>query len=478
MLEFPCSIDGAPATGDWLEVTSPFDNQLIGRIEKIEGDGIELALSRAYALFRDRDVWLDPPKRIDIIRRLGDLMEENRELLIQTALCEGGKPRRDTEVELDRAIDGVRNCAECIRSDSGREIPMGMTPSSLNRLAMTSREPIGVVLAFSAFNHPLNLIVHQVGPAVAAGCPVIVKPAQDTPLSAFLLTRLLHQAGLPSGWCQCLVPQSRDLSNRMASDSRLGFFSFIGSGDVGWMLRSQLAPGVRCALEHGGVAPLLVAPDADLDLAVPGILKGGFYHAGQVCVSVQRVYVCRENSADLVGRLKSGAEKLITGDPADAATEVGPLIRARETERIHQWVKEAVDQGAELICGGKIISESLYSPTILLNPPLDAKVSELEVFGPVICVYEVDDMDTAIQWANSLPAAFQGAVYTASVDVAMKVYSELDAAAVMVNDHTAFRVDWMPFAGLRESGLGVGGIPYTYAEMQIDKMLVIQSAHL
>ena len=478
MLEFSCSIDGAPRTDDWLEVTSPYDNSVIGRIEKVEAQGVETALERAHSLFRDRSQWLDPPQRIDIIRKLADLMEANREQLIQVALAEGGKPYRDTLVELDRAIDGVRNCAECIRSDSGREIPMGMTPSSLNRLAMTSREPIGVVLAFSAFNHPLNLIVHQVGPAVAAGCPVIVKPAQDTPLSAFLLTKLLHEAGLPRQWCQCLVPASRELSSSMASDARLGFFSFIGSGDVGWMLRSNLAPGVRCALEHGGVAPLIVADDADLDLAVPGILKGGFYHAGQVCVSVQRIYVCRGSTQELVQRLKQGAEQLVCGDPADPATEVGPLIRARETDRIHDWVTEAVEQGAELICGGEPISESLYRPTVLLNPPLHAKVSELEVFGPVVCVYEVEDINTAIAWANSLPAAFQGAVYTDNVDTAMKVYSELDAAAVMVNDHTAFRVDWMPFAGLRESGLGVGGIPYTYEEMQIDKMLVIQSAHI
>lgn len=478
MIELPQQIVGAASTGDWLNVLSPFDESVVGRVEKTDAAGVELAISRAHALFRNRKEWLDSPRRIDIIRKMALLMEENRDMLIAAAISEGGKPYRDTQVELDRAIDGVRNCAECIRSDSGREIPMGMTPSSLNRLAMTSREPIGVVLAFSAFNHPLNLIVHQVGPAVAAGCPVIVKPAQDTPLSAFLLTQLLHRAGLPEAWCQCLVPDSRELSTKMAADKRIGFFSFIGSADVGWMLRSKLAPGVRCALEHGGVAPLLVAADADLDLAVPGILKGGFYHAGQVCVSVQRVYVCREQSAQLVARLKAETAKLVTGDPASKDTDVGPLIRSKETDRLTSWVAEAVAEGAELISGGSPLSASCFAPTLLLNPSLDSKVSKLEVFGPVICIYEVDGIEQALEWANSLPAAFQGAVYTQSVDTAMHVYSELDAAAVMVNDHTAFRVDWMPFAGLRESGLGVGGIPYTYAEMQIEKMLVIQSAHI
>ena len=224
-------------------------------------------------------------------------------MLAIEAAREGGKPLLDSRVEIERAIDGVNNCIECMRSAAGREIPMGINAASKQRLAMTHREPIGVVVAVSAFNHPVNLIVHQVGPAIAAGCPVIIKPAEDTPLSCFRFVALLRQAGLPEEWCQALVVNDLEVASRLVTDARVGFFSFIGSAAVGWMLRSKLAPGTRCALEHGGAAPVIVAADADLDAALPLIAKGGFYHAGQVCVSVQRVYCHRSIARKLAERL-------------------------------------------------------------------------------------------------------------------------------------------------------------------------------
>jgi acyl-CoA reductase-like NAD-dependent aldehyde dehydrogenase len=244
------------------------------------------------------------------------------------------------------------------------------------------------------------------------------------------------------------------------------------------MLRSKLAPGTRCALEHGGAAPLILAEDADLKLALPTILKGGFYHAGQVCVSVQRVFAPRSMAADFAQQLADLASKLVIGDPTDEDTEVGPLISHAETARVHEWVEAAVTGGAQRVCGGEPISASLYPATVLLDPPDDAEVSRKEIFGPVVCVYSYDDIDSAIERANSLPFSFQAAVFTRNLDTAMRAFKRLDASAVMVNDHTAFRVDGMPFAGLRESGLGVGGIPHTINDMQIEKMLVIKSGEL
>ena len=323
----------------------------------------------------------------------------------------------------------------------------------------------------------MNLIVHQVGPAVASGCPVIVKPAADTPLSCFRFVRLLHQAGLPEAWCQALVTGNRSVATQLVTDKRVGFFSFIGSATVGWTLRSKLAPGVRCALEHGGVAPVIIEADADLDEAMPLISKGGFYHAGQVCVSVQRVFCHQSIAHDVARRLAHMAKRLIVGDPTLADTEVGPLIRPSEVTRIHEWVSEAIDAGAELLTGGKPM-ENCYVPTVLFNPPDDARISQKEIFGPVVCVYSYDKVADAYQRANALPYAFQAAVFTQSLDRAMEAFSNMDAAAVMINDHTAFRVDWMPFAGLRESGLGVGGIPYTFHDMQIEKLMVIRSQKL
>ena len=277
-----------------------------------------------------------------------------------------------------------------------------------------------MVVAFSAFNHPLNLIVHQVGPAIAAGCPVIVKPAKATPLSCFRLVNILREAGLPAEWCQALVTTNNDVATEMIKDRRLGFFSFIGSGRVGWDLRAKLAPGARCSLEHGGVAPVIVAADADLDNALPLICKGGFYHAGQVCVSVQRVYADKGIARGFAERLAGLARKLKVGDPTLADTEVGPLIRESEVKRVDEWVREAKDKGAEVLCGGKAISSRLYEPTVLYNPPDDARVSTHEVFGPVVCVYPYNTVDEAIARANALPYAFQAAVFTRDLDTAMR----------------------------------------------------------
>jgi acyl-CoA reductase-like NAD-dependent aldehyde dehydrogenase len=417
-------------------------------------------------------------RRIEILKKTMTLMTDRMEELALEAAREGGKPLIDSRVEAARAVDGIQILIETLRTQSGREIPMRVTASSLNRLAFTRFEPIGVVVAVSAFNHPLNLIVHQVGPAVAVGCPVIVKPASDTPLSCMRFVQILHEAGLPKEWCQGAVITDRELATKLVTDPRVAFFSFIGSAEIGWKLRSKLAPGTRCALEHGGVAPVIVAPDADLDQAVPLIAKGGFYHAGQVCVSVQRVFAHESIARKLADRLAEAGNKMKVGDPTLPDTEIGPMIRHPETDRVHQWVQEAVQGGGTRLSGGEKISDSLYPATVLFNPPPDAKVSRHEVFGPVICVYSFSDMDGAIDAANSLPDAFQSAVFTKDIDTALRAYARLDASAVMVNDHTAFRVDWMPFAGLRTSGHGVGGMPATMHDMQVEKMMVLRSKEL
>ncbi len=463
---------------DMLAVHAPYDGALIACAPTSDAKGVERALTNAYALFRNRDAWLSPQRRIEILDRCASLMQAHADELALDAAREGGKPLVDSRIEVSRAIDGVRNAAELLRNEAGRAVPMNINAGSVNRLAFTRREPIGVVVAVSAFNHPLNLIVHQVAPAVAAGCPVIVKPAEDTPLSCLRFVALLHEAGLPGQWCQSLVLTDLELATRLVTDARVGFLSFIGSAKVGWMLRAKLAPGTRCALEHGGAAPLIVEADADLDDALPAISKGGFYHAGQICVSVQRVFAHSSIAGEVARRLGTLAQNLRVGDPTREDTEVGPLIRKSEVNRVHAWVQEAVDGGASLVTGGHPILEACYAPTVLLDPPADAKVSNLEIFGPVVCVYACADLDDAIARANALPSAFQAAVFTRDIDTALRVSTRIDASAVMINDHTAFRVDWMPFAGLRESGLGVGGIPYTFHDMQVEKLVVVRSTAL
>ena len=405
-------------------------------------------------------------------------MNKKAEYLAVESAREGGKPLMDSRHEVARAIDGVKLCVEALRNQSGTEIPMGISRSSVQRLAFTSHEPIGVVVAVSAFNHPLNLIVHQVGPAIAAGCPVVVKPSEDTPLSCMRFIKILREAGLPDEWCQPVVTEGRETSQALVTDKRVGFFSFIGSASVGWMLRSKLAPGTRCGLEHGGVAPVIVAKDADIATALPALAKGAFYHAGQVCVSVQRIFVHESIAKKLANGLAREAKAMKVGDPTKATTDVGPLIRPGEVDRVDEWVQEAKAGGAKVLSGGKRLSKTCYPPTVLYDPPAKARVSTNEVFGPVVCVYPYRNIDQAIKRANSLDVSFQAAVFTGDLDTAAHCYRQLDASAVMVNDHTAFRVDWMPFAGLRHSGHGVGGIHHTMHEMQIEKMMVLKSSAL
>ncbi|MCP4259041.1 MAG: aldehyde dehydrogenase family protein, partial [Planctomycetes bacterium] len=280
----------------------------------------------AYSLFRNRDSWLKPSQRIRILEKAARIMAEHAEELALEAAREGGKPLMDSRVETGRAIEGIKICIETLRTEAGKEIPMNLNPASEGKLAFTRKEPIGVVVAVSAFNHPLNLIIHQVGPALAAGCPVIVKPSKETPLSCFRFINILYEAGLPQQWCQAFLVNNSSVTTELVTDERVAFLSFIGNAKIGWMLRSKLAPGTRCALEHGGVAPVIMAADADLDQSIPPLVKGGLYHAGQVCVSVQRVFAHKSIAKNLANRLAVAAMQLRVGDPTLPETEVGPLI--------------------------------------------------------------------------------------------------------------------------------------------------------
>ena len=258
-----------------LAVTSPFDGRELASIPTSGPGHVDDAFAVAYKLFRDRSSWLSIPRRIEILTNAAAIMQTQIDELTMLAASEGGKPYADSKVEVIRAIDGVHLCIENVRAHAGSVIPLGTGKASMGRRAFTQKEPIGVVVAVSAFNHPLNLIVHQVGPAVATGCPVIVKPAADTPLSCLRFVEILREAGLPDTWCQALVTDDRETAEKLVTDSRVGFFSFIGSAKVGWMLRSKLAPGARCALEHGGAAPVILAEPYDLDTVLAPIAKGG-----------------------------------------------------------------------------------------------------------------------------------------------------------------------------------------------------------
>jgi acyl-CoA reductase-like NAD-dependent aldehyde dehydrogenase len=349
---------------------------------------------------------------------------------------------------------------------------MDRAPGSESRLAFTTREPIGVVVAISAFNHPVNLIAHQVAPALAMGNSVVVKPATQTPLSCLRLVAIFRECGFPEDAVIAAPCRGAD-AERLVRDARTRFLTFIGSEDVGWHLRSILNPGARCALEHGGEAAAVVDETADLARAVPALVKGAFYHAGQVCISVQRIYAHRAIRGELEARLVEAAAKLRVGDPVDPATDVGPLISAADQERVHDWVARATARGGKLRLGGKKLANQCHEVTVVADPPEDSELVVREVFGPIVSVMEFEDEDDVVRRVNATRNPFQSAVFAQDVDRALRLARAIDANAIIVNDHSAFRVDWMPFGGRDRAGLGLGGVPDSCREMSRQKLVVV-----
>lgn len=457
-----------------MRIVQPYDGEIIAEVPVHTAADIESKLQGAVNIFSNRANWLPAYRRIEILKRLARLVEEDRDVLALLIAREGGKPLADAKVEVIRAINGIEGAAAHIEHLAGSEIPMGLTPPSSNRWAFTTKEPIGPVVAISAFNHPLNLIVHQVVPAIATGCPVLIKPAAVTPLTCLHFVSLVHKAGLLEPWCQTVILEDNALAQSLATDARVAFFSFIGSAKVGWYLRSQLAPGTRFTLEHGGAAPVLIDKSADLDAVIDPLAKGGYYHAGQVCVSVQRIFVHNDLKAAFIQRFTDRVQRLVVDNPVSEKTEVGPLISPREVDRVEAWVAAAVVQGAKVTTGGQRLNDRSYEPTVLVDPCVCSLVSNSEIFGPVTCIYGYTELDRAISHANSLPYAFQASIFTREIYPAMRAAKLLDASAVMINDHSAFRTDWMPFAGRKQSGCGTGGIPHTMHDMLQDKMIVLR----
>lgn len=454
-----------------LAIRSPYSGEILEELALLGADEALDKLGRAKALASEPP--LPAHRRVAILRGASAKVVERSEALALLIAREGGKPLTDARIEVARAASGLQYLAGEVERLAGVEIPMGATEATVGRLAFTTMEPIGVVLAISAFNHPINLIVHQAGPAIAAGCPVLVKPALETPLSCRALLDIFREAGLPEGYAELVVCDNA-AAEALVTDARVAFLSFIGSAAVGWKLRRLIAPGTRIALEHGGAAPVVIDASADLESAAKLVTKGGYYHAGQVCVSVQRVLVHERVHAPFRELLRTKVAALKLGDPSLAETEVGPLIRARDVDRVEAWVGEAVAGGAKLLTGGQKLAHQSFAATLLDSPPPDAKVLTDEVFGPVVSLVPVPDLDAAIREANRSRWAFQAAVFSKSLDDAMKTARGLDAAAVMVNDHTAFRADWMPFGGRHESGLGVGGLGYGVRDLCESKLIVMK----
>ncbi len=461
---------GIKGSGEYQEVVSPYTGEVIAEVEQADDAAVEAGLVQAEETFKAGV--LPPYQRADILHNLAAQMNDRHEELSLTIAQEGGKPLKDARVEVTRAVNTVRLSAEVATQIDGEQQAMGGTAGNENKITLTLREPIGVVSSISAFNHPVNLIAHQVAPPLAAGNSVVLKPSGDTPISALKLGEMLQKAGLPAGYLS-ILPCEPPVAQSLATDPRINYLSFIGSAKVGWHLRRVAADGTRVGLEHGGNAPAIVAADADLQKTAQVCLPGGYYHAGQVCVSVQRLYLHRSIADQFIDIYKPMVESLIVGDPTLPETGVGPLIRPREVERVKSWVDAAVAEGAEIVTGGEVLEDNCFQPTLLKNVQEGMDVVDKEVFGPVVSVIVYDDIEEAVAGANVGPNGFQAAVFTQDINTGLHAAKKLDFSAVMLNDSTAFRVDWMPFGGRHSSGLGMGGVKYSIEEMTQLKLIVL-----
>lgn len=455
-----------------LAVENPFDRSLVASVPVDDRTALEEKLAAADAFFREHPRGLDLHERIAVLERLQQRMRADFELLCSTALGEGGKPLRDTRVEVERAIAGVGTAIAVLREEGPPTRSSTLTGTGRRIELHLERRPVGPVAALSAFNHPLNLLVHQAITTFATGCPVIVKPSEKVPLTALLLARLVHECGCPPAAWQTLVTADLSLAAALACDPRVRFLSFIGRASVGWGLRARLPPGTRCALEHGGVAPAVLLDDTDVPFAVERIAFGAFYHAGQVCISTQKLIVPRALLSVTLEALAARVATLRTGNPAAADTDVGPLIRPTEVDRVDDWVREAVDGGARVIAGGRRLSATCYAPTIVVDAPATCRLRTEEVFGPVLVVLPYAREEEAIGLAEHPWLAFQSAVFGRDEARCMAFAAALPGSTVLINEHTAFRSDELRFAGLGHSGLGVGGIPFTMRELWVERQTI------
>lgn len=452
-------------------IINPYDQSIIGEIA-LDSEALAMQkLSEAHRLFLKSKNWLTKPQRRDILEKFKSNLEKNRDQIIAVAISEGGKPYKDTVIEFERGLSGIDIAIWELFNHHGEVVPMELNDASMNRHAYTIKEPRGVVLAISAFNHPFNLIIHQVVPAIAASCPVLMKPALKTPLTCKLIIDALYDTGLDPTWCQYL-PIENDICEKIVSNDKMAFMSFIGSARVGWYLRGKLAAGAHCSLEHGGIAPVIIDDDVALEEVAPKLVKSSFYHAGQVCVSTQRIYVAEHCVDAFLESFRQQSSKLLVGNPREAETDVGPLISPSELLRVEKWVNESVNNGGKLVLGGKRVLKSCFEPTIIFNPRRDDQLSTEEIFGPVVAVYSYKTIEDAIERANETKYFFQASMFTQNIDRAFMAARTLFGKCILINDHSAFRVDWMPFGGHRLSGLGVSGIGYTMKELSVDKLLV------
>ncbi len=456
-------------TGEWHEVRSPYSGDVVGRVARAGASESQRAVDAAARAMSEP---LPAYARAEILARTADLVAERQEEIARTICDEAGKPIKTARVEAERAVSTFQAAAAEARTLAGDVVPMDASPAGVGKVAYTARVPIGVVGAISPFNFPFNLVAHKVAPALAAGCAVVLKPASQTPLSALLLAELEAEAGLPPGWLNVLVGRASEIGDVLVADERVRLISFTGSAEVGWKLRERAARK-KVLLELGNATPVIVEADADVGDAAAKTAANAFAFAGQSCISVQRIYVARSAHDEFLAGFLPRVEALQVGDPAEDATDVGPVIDEDAKERILDWIEEAKAQGATVLAGGGPNEEGLLRPTVLGDVTPKMKVSCLEVFGPLCTVSPYDSLEEAFELANGTEYGLQAGIFTGSVKTAMAAGSALEFGGVLVNEAPTFRADQMPYGGVKASGNTKEGPRYSVREMTEERLVVI-----
>lgn len=459
-------------TGEWGEVKSPYDGTVVGRVAEGDAALVDRAVKAAHDAFETAD--FPQYERAALLDRAAALVRERRDDLALAIAAEAGKPLKTATVEAERCVDTLTFSATEARKLTGGTVPMEASPAGVGKLGVMLRVPYGVVGAISPFNFPLNLVAHKLGPAIAAGNAIVLKPAGQTPVSALKLAAILVEAGLPDGWLSVIPGPGKEVGNAIVEHELTRALTFTGSAGVGWGIRSKV-PHKKVNLELGSNAPLIVNADGDWEAAADKAKLHAFSHAGQSCISIQRILLHEEIADAFTERLVANTEELRVGDPLDSETDVGPLITPGDRDRVKQWLDEAVSAGAKLLTGGELVDEGrCLAPTLLAAPPRDAKVWCEEIFGPVATIDRFSDFGEALAMANDSKFGLQAGVFTRDVGRGIEAANTLEFGGVLINEVPTFRADQMPYGGVKDSGNTREGPAFAVQELTEERFVTLQ----
>jgi acyl-CoA reductase-like NAD-dependent aldehyde dehydrogenase len=461
--------------GEWIQceqyadLFSPYSEEKIAEIPQASEEQVDAAIEAAY---NNREVMatLTAYEKAEILEKLVTLLKENRIKAAQIISLESAKPLKFSLGEVDRTIETYKFAAEEAKRIHGEMIPMDGAQNGVNRLGYTLREPIGVVAAITPFNFPMNLVAHKVGPAIAAGNTIVLKPASQTPLSAFFLAELLEEAGLPKGSFNVVTGSGRLVGDRLVTSDKVSMITFTGSPEVGLGIRNK-AGFKKVALELGSNAGLIIDEGMNLDKIIPKCVTGAFSNQGQVCISLQRIYIHENILETFTAKFKEETEKLVLGDPLDEQTDLSALISRKDLERARVWIDEAVEEGGKVVTGGEIVHNILL-PTVIVDVKSHSKVSCQEVFAPIVTINSIKNVDEGIRHINDSKFGLQAGIFTKDINIALNASKQLEVGGVMINDIPTYRVDQMPYGGVKESGNAREGLKYTIEEMTEMKLVV------